>query len=156
MSDTELVDKLIDRMHQCLRGVTNITARTLHDAATSRHQHPPPKVEPADPRELLHLLDEQADAVRKDFELHQRDELIWESLYEIDEKVIVEADGYGGATALHYKELGGTERLVIQEQHYDDTDRACRQAAKWAECYGELYPDEEITDEEGNGGVRTS
>lgn len=98
----------------------------------------------------LRALDGEADALRRELKLPLRNELVWEHFHCFDERIIVEADGYGGGTATHIQDLGGCDRIVKhdREVHYDDVDEACKQAAIWAGRYEEMYGKNEEDEEQ--------
>jgi hypothetical protein len=93
---------------------------------------------PIDPGklELLRWLDRQADELRRELHLYQRDEFITWYMSEHDPerffKVI--ADGYGQLILIDYKGPSPADHDVLNQQEYDDEDAACRAVWRLGEC----------------------
>lgn len=99
---------------------------------------------------LLRLrgLDEEARGLRKALGLARPGALVWEATVDFDEKLIVEADGYGGGTLMRVTECGGRDRFVYESVFYPDVADAVAEAGRRTGAGG----GDDEGDDEGEGG----
>jgi hypothetical protein len=83
--------------------------------------------EPEEARAALQELDAASKAIREKFKFSNPDECIWSGDY-FDDELIVEADGYGGATLSRIEGNHPVDYFVHDSMTFDTEDEACRAA----------------------------
>jgi hypothetical protein len=87
---------------------------------------------PTDQLEELRLLDQQAQALRKEMGHSQPGEVIWQTRLDFDELLVVAADGYGRASLLRVSGNYPVEYTLKDRREFDSEDAACAEAGKQA------------------------
>jgi hypothetical protein len=85
---------------------------------------------------LLRWLDQRADKIRKELELHQRGETVTWYMSENDPDRFFEviADGYGRFTLVDYQGINPNDRNILHDGDYDNEKTASRAAWRLGEC----------------------
>jgi hypothetical protein len=88
---------------------------------------------PANQLEMLRSLDSQARTLRKVLGYSQPDEVIWRAESDIDELLIVVADGYGGASLLRVSDNYPVDYLEKDRKDFSTEEAACVEANRQQE-----------------------
>jgi hypothetical protein len=87
---------------------------------------------PTDRNEELRLLDHQAKTLREDLGYSQPGEVIWQARLDIDELLVVVADGFGRASVLRVSGNYPVEYFLKDRKDFDNEQTACAEAGKQA------------------------
>ena len=83
---------------------------------------------PANQQDELRLLDEKAHALRKELGFSDPGEVIWQANVDIDEVMVVVADGHGRASLLRASGNYPLDYLLKEQRDFDSEDAACIEA----------------------------
>ena len=84
---------------------------------------------PTNRDEELRLLDEQANAIREELHFSQPGEVIWQAWLDVNDLLVVVADGYGKAKLLLVSGNYPVDYLLKNRQDFDSEEAACASAA---------------------------
>ena len=87
---------------------------------------------PTDRIEELRLLDHQAKTLREELGYSQPGEVIWQARLDLDDLLVVVADGYGKASVLRVSGNYPVEYLLKDRKDFDNEQAACAHAARQA------------------------
>jgi len=87
---------------------------------------------PADRKEELQMLDNQAKTLREELGCSQPGEVIWQARLDFDELLVVVADGFGRASALRVSGNYPVEYFLKDRKDFDSEQAACASAGKQA------------------------